>query len=76
MPLYAALMAPVRLIAQAYALQMGREVRVIVENSVTSDEQASLLCRELAKRIETEATYPGQVRVCVIRETRASDYAK
>ena len=63
-------------VEKAYALQMGREVRVIVENSVTSDEQASLLCRELAKRIETEATYPGQVRVCVIRETRASDYAK
>jgi len=63
-------------VEKAYALQMGREVRVIVENSVTSDEQASLLCRELARRIETEATYPGQVRVCVIRETRASDYAK
>jgi ribonuclease Y len=63
-------------VEKAYALQMGREVRVIVENSVTSDDQAALLCRELAKRIEAEATYPGQVRVCVIRETRASDYAK
>ncbi len=63
-------------VEKAYALQMGREVRVIVENSVTSDEQAALLCRELAKRIEAEATYAGQVRVCVIRETRASDYAK
>ena len=63
-------------VEKAYALQMGREVRVIVENSVTSDDQAALLCRELAKRIETEATYAGQVRVCVIRETRASDYAK
>jgi ribonucrease Y len=63
-------------VEKAYALMMGREVRVIVENSVTSDEQAALLCRDLAKKIETEATYPGQVKVCVIRETRASDYAR
>lgn len=63
-------------VEKAYALQMGREVRVIVENSAMSDEQAVLLSRDLAKRIEAEATYPGQVRVCVIRETRASDYAK
>jgi ribonucrease Y len=49
---------------------------VIVENSVTTDEQALILCRDLAKRIEAEATYPGQVKVSVIRETRASDYAK
>jgi len=61
---------------KAYALQMGREVRVIVENSQLSDEGAVLLSRDLAKRIEAEATYPGQVRVCVIRETRASEYAK
>jgi ribonuclease Y len=63
-------------VEKAYAIMMGREVRVIVENSVTSDEQAVLLARDLAKKIETEATYPGQVKVCVIRETRASDYAK
>jgi ribonucrease Y len=61
---------------KAYALQMGREVRVIVENSAMSDEQAVLLSRDLARRIEAEATYPGQVRICVIRETRASEYAK
>jgi ribonuclease Y len=63
-------------VEKAYALQMGREVRVIVENSTISDEQAVLLSRDLAKRIEAEATYAGQVRVSVIRETRASDYAK
>jgi ribonuclease Y len=63
-------------VEKAYALQMGREVRVIVENSAISDEQAVLLSRDLAKRIEAEATYAGQVRVSVIRETRASDYAK
>jgi ribonucrease Y len=63
-------------VEKAYALQMGREVRVIVDNSAMSDEQAVLLSRDLARRIEAEATYPGQVRVCVIRETRASEYAK
>jgi ribonuclease Y len=63
-------------VEKAFALQMGREVRVIVENSAITDEQAVLLSRDLAKKIEAEATYPGQVRVCVIRETRASDYAK
>ncbi len=63
-------------VEKAYALQMGREVRVIVENSAMTDEQTVILSRDLAKRIEAEATYAGQVRVCVIRETRASDYAK
>jgi ribonucrease Y len=63
-------------VEKAFALQMGREVRVIVENSKVSDEQAILLSKDLARKIETEMTYAGQVRVCVIRETRASDYAK
>jgi len=63
-------------VEKAFAIQAGREVRVIVENSVTSDEQALLLSRDLARKIEAEATYAGQVRVCVIRETRASEYAK
>jgi ribonucrease Y len=63
-------------VEKAYAIMAGREVRVIVENSVVSDDQAVLLSRDLAKKIETELTYPGQVRVCVIRETRATDYAK
>jgi ribonuclease Y len=63
-------------VEKAFAIQAGREVRVIVENSVTSDEAALLLSRDLARKIEAEATYAGQVRVCVIRETRASEYAK
>jgi ribonucrease Y len=63
-------------VERAFAIQAGREVRVIVENSITSDEAAVLLSRELARKIEAEATYAGQVRVCVIRETRASEYAK
>jgi ribonuclease Y len=63
-------------VEKAFELQAGREVRVIVENSQVSDEQSVLMARELARKIETELTYPGQVRVCVIRETRATDYAK
>ena len=61
---------------KAFAIQMGKEVRVIVENSAISDDQAVLLSKDIARKIETEMSYPGQVRVCVIRETRAVDYAK
>ena len=60
----------------AFAIQAGSELRVLVENAQISDEQSILLAKDIAKRIEDEATYPGQVRVCVIRETRAVEYAK
>ncbi|HZS39527.1 MAG TPA: ribonuclease Y [Polyangia bacterium] len=63
-------------VQKAFAIQAGREVRVLVENSQVSDEQSLLLAKDIAKRIEDEAAYPGQVRVCVIRETRSVDYAK
>jgi ribonucrease Y len=63
-------------VQKAYAILAGREVRVIVENSQVSDEQAMMLAKDIAKRIENEATYPGQVRVAVIRETRSTDYAR
>ncbi len=63
-------------VQKAYAILAGREVRVIVENSQVSDDQAMMLAKDIAKRIENEATYPGQVRVAVIRETRSTDYAK
>jgi len=63
-------------VERAYALQAGREVRVVVEPSEVSDAEAVLLAREISKRIEKEMSYPGQVRVTVIRETRAIDYAK
>ena len=63
-------------VEKAFALAMGKEVRVIVENSAVSDSEAIMLSKEMAKRIETELQYPGQVRVCVVRETRAVDYAK
>ena len=61
---------------KAFAIQAGSELRVLVENATISDEQSLLLAKDIARRIEDQATYPGQVRVCVIRETRSIDYAK
>ena len=63
-------------VSKAFALQAGREVRVIVESSKVSDEQAFWLTKDIAKKIENEMQYPGQVRVTLIRETRVIDYAK
>ncbi len=63
-------------VEKAHAIQMGKEVRILVEASRVSDEQAVVLSREIARRIEDSLTYPGQIRVNVIRETRATDYAK
>lgn len=63
-------------VERSFAIQAGREIRVMVENSEVTDEEAVLLCRDIAKRIEEKLTYPGQIKVTVIRETRAVDYAK
>jgi ribonuclease Y len=62
-------------VTNAFAILAGREVRVIVENDKVDDAEAVLLSKDIARKIEDEATYPGQVRVVVLRETRASDYA-
>jgi ribonuclease Y len=63
-------------VQKAFALMAGREVRVIVQNERVDDAQAMILSRDIARAIEAEASYPGQVRVVVVRETRASEYAR
>ena len=61
---------------KCYAIQAGREIRILVENEKISDNDAAMLCNDIIKKIESELTYPGQIKVTVIRETRVSSYAK
>ncbi|MCH4823346.1 ribonuclease Y [Gramella lutea] len=63
-------------VKKAYAIQAGRELRVIVESEKVSDEKASNLSFEISQKIQTDMTYPGQVKITVIRETRAVNVAK
>jgi len=63
-------------VEKAFAIQAGREIRVIVDDKKISDDQAYVLARKIAQKIEKELTYPGIIRVTVIRETRAIEYAK
>ena len=63
-------------ISKSYAIQAGREIRLIVESEKVNDEEAVLLSREVAKKIEQDLTYPGQIKVTVIRETRSVEYAR
>ena len=63
-------------VEKSYAIQAGREVRIMVEHHRVDDARAQNLAAEIARRIEKELEYPGQIRVTVIRETRAVDYAK
>lgn len=60
----------------AYAIQAGREIRVVVQPEKVGDAEAAALARDLAKKVEAEMTYPGQIRVTVVRETRAVEIAK
>jgi ribonuclease Y len=62
-------------VSNTYAIQAGRELRVIVESEMISDEEAILVSRDIAKKIEESLTFPGQIKVTVIRETRAVEYA-
>jgi ribonuclease Y len=63
-------------VQKAFAIQAGRELRIIVNAEKLGDEQAIWLSRDVARKIESELQYPGQIKVTVIRETRAIDYAK
>jgi ribonucrease Y len=63
-------------VEKSYAVQAGREIRIMVQHDVVSDDEASRMAREIARKIENEMTYPGQIKVTVIRELRAVDYAK
>jgi ribonuclease Y len=63
-------------VSKSFAIQAGREIRIMVEGKAVKDDQAFVLCKDIAKKIEKELTYPGQIKVTVIRETRAVEYAK
>ncbi|MBW1635562.1 MAG: ribonuclease Y [Deltaproteobacteria bacterium] len=63
-------------VEKSYAIQAGRDLRIIVDSNKVRDEDATLLSQDIAKSIEGKLTYPGQIRVTVIRETRAVEYAK
>jgi len=63
-------------VEKSYALQAGREIRVMVENQSVTDEGAVVLSKDIARKIEKELSYPGQIKVTVIRESRAVDFAK
>ena len=63
-------------VQKAYAIQAGREIRVIVRQEDITDAESFQLSRELAKKIEQEFTYPGQIKVTVIRESRYVEYAR
>lgn len=63
-------------VEKSYAIQAGRDLRIIVDSGKVKDEDATLLSHDIARSIESKLTYPGQIRVTVIRETRAVEYAK
>ena len=63
-------------IANCFAIQAGREIRIMVKPEEVSEDQMVLLARDIAKKIEDELTYPGQIKVNLLRETKAVDYAK
>ena len=62
--------------SKSFALQAGREIRIVVESDRVSDEATVWLSKDIARRIENELQYPGQIKVTVIRETRAVDFAR
>ncbi len=63
-------------VTKSYAIQAGREIRIMVEGKIIADDKSFVLCKDIATKIEKELSYPGQIKVTVIRETRAVEYAK
>ncbi len=63
-------------VEKSFAIQAGREIRIMVESDKVSDNDTVIICRDIIKKIESELTYPGQIKVTVLREVRVTDYAK
>jgi ribonuclease Y len=63
-------------VEKSYAIQAGREIRIVVSSEKMNDDAIFLLSKDIAKKVETELSYPGQIKVVVIRETRAVEYAR
>ncbi|MBR3997078.1 MAG: HDIG domain-containing protein, partial [Clostridia bacterium] len=63
-------------VEKSFAIQAGREIRIMVKPDVVNDDQMTIIAHEIVKKIENELEYPGQVKVHIIRESRAIDYAK
>ena len=63
-------------VEKSFAIQAGREIHIMVKPDVISDDQMTIVARDVVKKIEEELEYPGQIKVHIIRENRAIDYAK
>ncbi len=63
-------------VEKSYAIQAGREIRIVVSSEKMNDDAIFLLSKDIAKKVETELSYPGQIKIVVIRETRAVEYAR
>ena len=72
----AAAVPGVRGVEKCFAVQAGREMRIIVEPNSVTDEDTLLLARDVARKIETDMAYPGQIKVTVIREVRSTELAR
>ncbi|MBP3368987.1 MAG: ribonuclease Y, partial [Clostridia bacterium] len=63
-------------VEKSFAIQAGREIRIMVKPDIVDDDQMTIIARDVVKKIENELEYPGQIKVHIIRESRAIDYAK